>query len=260
MARIFETSFDIPEWHQDNGLSDAQLAPDGDGIKGDANNKTTNGSGDQITPAANNPSGGGGRGYRHWVGDGENNLGGSIRVDLDVGPRRRSELWLRYYIRFQLGFAWGSPIEMKTIYVNRLQPGTFYFGLKDGVIGAHVEIEAGNRYSSVTWAQMQGGSTGDGLFHCLEIHVKMNPIGGQSTGIMEFWLDGTLIFSASDVKFSNSSDSTFGEFAFGENHNNPQNGGVDVYVDFDDIVMDDAAYIGPLSGGTTRIGSFGGIA
>ena len=234
------------------GLSDAVVCGSGDGISGSGAWTTSNGSMDQITAAANNPAGGGGKGFRHRVGDGVNNAGGGISVTFASTP----EMWFRYYIRFQAGFSWGSPMFMKTIYCNQGTGGTFYFGLHAGAVGGHVEQDpadggagVGNKVSSVSWAQWQGGSTGDGNFHVLEVHVKMNTTGASADGIFEFWLDGTKIYSSSTVHFSNSTGSQFNNCKVGENHNNPQNGGVDVNVDFDDIAVSTTGYIGPIGAG-----------
>jgi len=251
---VFQTTFNIPAWDQNpTNLSDAGLAPSGDGISGSGAWTTSpNGSGDQITFAANYSAGGGGKGFRHWVGDGTNNGGGSIGIQWTPV----SEMWFRYYIRFQAGFRWGSSVSpnMKTIYCNYAEPGTFYLGLHDGVVGGHVEVDPytapgglqGNHHSTVSWANWQGGSTGDGNFHVLEVHVKMNTTGASSDGIFEFWLDGTRIYTNSTVHFSNATGAKFNNCKVGENHNNPQNGGVDVYVDFDDLAISTTGYIGPI--------------
>ena len=60
----------------------------------------------------------------------------------------------------------------------------------------------------------------------------MNTTGAASDGIFEFWLDGAL----------------FSNCAVGSNHNDPQNGGVDFHVDFDDIAISTTGYIGPTYG------------
>jgi hypothetical protein len=227
------------------GLSDANVCSKGDGIRGNGGWTTRNGSVDQITAAANNPGGGGGKGFRHWVGDGLNNTGGGIVVHWTP----TSEMWFRYYIRFQSGFAWGRSVNMKTIYCNRGQPGTFYFGIFFDRVGGHVEVDptgGGNKLSNVSWSQWQGSATGDGNFHVLEVYAKMNTTGASSDGIFEFWLDGTRIYSNSTVRFAKTTGAQFTNCAVGENHNNPQNGGVDAFVDFDDIAVSTTGYIGPI--------------
>jgi hypothetical protein len=248
MARAptpFQTSFYCPDWDQGMGLSDAAVCRRGDGIRGNGAWTTRNGSMDQITAAANHPAGAGGKGFRHWVGDGLNNGGGGIVVTFDPTP----EMWFRYYIRFQAGFAWaGGVINMKTIYCNRGEPGTFYFGLHDGVIGGHVEVDrtgGGNKHSKVTWAQWQNGATGDGEFHALEVHARMNTTGTSSDGVMEYWLNGTRIYSDSAIQFARTSGATFTNCAVGENHYNPGNR-ADAYVDFDDLAVSRNGYVGPI--------------
>jgi hypothetical protein len=241
---VFQTTFNCPDWNQRLGLSDAAVCSSGDGITGGGGWGTHNGSVDQITTAANNPAGGGAKGFRHWVGDGLNSNGGGIVVSFGS----ISEMWFRYYIRFQSGFTWSRSINMKTIYCNRGRPGTFYFGLHYGSIGGHVEVDrtgGGNKLSDLLWSQWQGGWAGDGNFHVLEVHAKMNTTGASSDGILEYWLDGTRIYTNSMVHFANTTGATFSNCLVGSNQNAPQNG-ADAYVDFDDIAVSTTGYIGPI--------------
>ena len=237
------TSFDMSEWAQgqpipSGGITGGTLTKNGDWT-------TSSGSRDQITAAANRP-GSPGRGFRHWVGNGTNNAGGGIRLAWVGLP----EFWLRYYVRFQRGFSWSGATEMKTIYVNYGEAGTFYWGLKDGYFGGHVEVDRraregallGNLVSSVSWSEWQGGSRGDGRFHLVELHCKMNT-GGLQNGVMEAWLDGVLVGSWHDVRFS-PDGGRFSTMKVGENHNDPQNA-ADVYVDFDDIAISATGRVGP---------------
>jgi hypothetical protein len=262
---VFQTTFNIPEWIQTPGLSDSdgQLAPAGDGITGNGGWTTSNGSRDQITAAANNPAGGGGRGFRHWVGNGLNNAGGGIVINFTPS----TQVWIRYYIRHKAGFAWAPGGQnMKTIYCNRNIPGTFYFGYFFGAIGGHVEQDSGTGnhiadflnssppelIQQMTWANWQGGSTGDGNFHVLEVRAKMNTTGASSNGVFEFWVDDTKIYSNSNVHFANTTGARFTNCAVGENHNAPQNG-ADAYVDFDDIAISTTGYIGPIGATGTPV-------
>ena len=238
----FQTTFNIPEWNQSLGISDAQLAPAGDGIRGEGNWTTTNGSMDQVTLAANYPGGGGGRGYRHWVGDGPSNNGGGIEIFWPA----TSEYWLRYYVRFQIVSGWQQSVFMKMLYI--LPPGTFYFGFHDSVVGGHVESDSvdhgfglGNHKSTVSWSVVD-----DTNWHCMEVHAKMNPVGGVGNGVFEFWLDGAKIYSNSSVNFTNSNGQQFSGARVGENAHSPANGGVDFYVDFDDFAISNSGYIGPI--------------
>src|SRR5438034_533807 len=78
---------------------------------------TANGQGEQITSAANNPSGGGGRGQRQWNCDGSNCNSGSTIVNF-ASPQR--ELYIRWYMRYQAGYTWsgGSPVYDKVFYIR----------------------------------------------------------------------------------------------------------------------------------------------
>src|SRR5687767_9283016 len=99
---IFQTTFNCPDWRQSMGLNDANVCAPSDGIAGSGAWTTSAGSQDQITAAANNPLGAGGKGFRHWRGDGVNNVGGGIRIDFPPA----TQMWFRMYIRYQAGFRW----------------------------------------------------------------------------------------------------------------------------------------------------------
>src|SRR5512144_419349 len=100
---VWQTTFNCNDWNQTMGLTDAAVCASGDGISG-SGGWTTAGhpNGDEITVAANNPAGAGGKGFRHWRADGQNSNGGGINVNL---PSPMPELWVRWYMRYQLGFA-----------------------------------------------------------------------------------------------------------------------------------------------------------
>ena len=70
---------------------------------------------DRIIAEANNPGGGGGKGFRHYRCDGTNCGGGGIKIDLPTGY---TELWARFYMRYQLGFAWlngAAPLHQGSV-------------------------------------------------------------------------------------------------------------------------------------------------
>jgi hypothetical protein len=195
---------------------------------------------DSILTAANNPGGGGGKGFRHWVGDGLNNNGGGIGIQWPS----TAEMWFRYYVRFQAGFAWIQPntiINMKMIYVQQSQSNGFYFGLHDQFIGAVIN---GTQllHSKVRWSDWMGGLVGDGQWHCLEMHVKMNSPAGASNGIFEFWLNDVLIFSNTALQISNTGGQQYSEAQVGSNQNQPANGGARS-VDYDDIAVSNTGRI-----------------
>ncbi len=88
---------------------------------------------------------------------------------------------------------------------------------------------------------MMGGATGDGLFHAIEIHAKLNTSGAN--GIAEGWVDGKKMFSFNNVDYGGGSGWTY--FVISLNQANVANGGC-VYIDIDDIAISNTGYIGPL--------------
>src|SRR5262245_57617789 len=101
-ANFWETTFNCNDWDQTKGLGEAQVCLAADGIRGHGGWTSTAGNVDRITAAANNPTGGGGKGFRHVRGDGTNNGGGGIGVNL---PSPLREMWLRFYMRYPVGFS-----------------------------------------------------------------------------------------------------------------------------------------------------------
>lgn len=251
MADILNTSFTTqPEANQTVGAGDANLTPSGDGIGFYGSWATNDGSLSIVTTAANYSGGGGGRGFRMYGGDaGVNDVSSSLRI---VFGTPASEIWLRYYIRYESGLEYTPSAGHKQIYINYgMAYGHAYMGLLEGSIAAHGNWEAGNRISSRTFAQWMGGSAvGDGQFHCIEWHLKMNATGGTANGILQCWENGTLILDETDMLWapSGQDNKTWDEMLVGENMAQLVSG-ADHFIDFDDIVVSDSGYIGPLSGG-----------
>ena len=247
---VFQTTFDIPPAIQPFPVadhSDAGLPPDGDGInwQGDWFAQPGNVQ-DEISAAANMSAGGGGKGFRHAVGDGASNNGGGIILSWTPV----AELWMRFYVRYPVGFAFDSAdLYSKLVYFNQENPTNnphFYWGYHGGATGGYAQNDgvAQTASSPYTWNGIMGGTTGDGLWHSYEIHVKMNT-GTNDNGVWEWWIDGNLAYSVSNIKFSsNAAGITWSGCALGENADAPANGGV-VYVDFDDIAVSATGYIGP---------------
>lgn len=191
--------------------------------------------GEQITSAANYSGGGGGRGQRQWNGDGSNVVSGSMSVDWTAVP----EIYIRWYMRYQSGYAWSPLSYDKTFYMNgntipEIQSSdnwNFFNGSN------HTIANAG-------FATMNGGSTGDGQFHCFEIHMKRN--GGANDDLGEVWIDGD--YKGSVTGFDYTAD--FNQLIMGENQCCPANGGL-AYLDYDDYAVQTTGPIGCIAGGDT---------
>jgi len=235
---VFQTTFNCPDWDQTMGLLDADVCVTGDGISGHGSWTTSLGSNDQITAAANNPGGGGGKGFRHWRGDGSNNTGGALRIGLPVPV---TEMWVRFYMRFKSGFAWtgGHPSYTKENYWGECGLGCVIFGIQ-GASSWGVNYNGSTNYSSsLTWAASQGGNTGDGQWHAYEYHLKQN----GAAGTIEIWFDG--------VRYLNQTNAILGStpwqsFTLGSNQSTVTGCIPDCYTDYDDIAISTTGRIGPI--------------
>jgi len=192
----------------------------------------TGGQCDEVIAAANNPSGLGGRGFRHWRGDGQNANGGGMTITL---PSASSEVYVRVMIRYQAGFRWtnSSPGYIKDLYWGACGSGCVIMGYVDGGWSINYD-NVDNHVSSLTWKTLQGGLTGDGRFHCFEYHVRRG-----SPGRVELRVDGKLYLS----KSANLGTGTMSQFMLGENQSNPSNGDAH-YTDYDDLVVSGTGWVG----------------
>src|SRR3989304_8335453 len=109
----WSTTYNCPEWTQSDGLYPPAI--NCDGLTGYGGWVTRDGKEEQITSAANYPGGGGVRGQRQWVGDGTNNNSGGIKITFN-SPQ--PELWIRWYMRYELGFQWDPLHYDKILYIN----------------------------------------------------------------------------------------------------------------------------------------------
>ena len=69
--------------------------------------------GTAITTLANNPLGSG-RGIKFLKGDGTNNSSLAARISFNDYQK---EIWIRWYIKYEEGFAWSSLLYDKLIYL-----------------------------------------------------------------------------------------------------------------------------------------------
>jgi len=206
---------------------------------------------DGIIAAANYPGGGGGKGFRHWRGNGkflgDNDLGGSMTIKLGTSV---GEFWLRMYMRYQLGFTFGQPTVSDPGYTKDLRgdgADGWIFGIQGGHSWGILTNASGNITSSKSWQSTMGGMKGDGQWHCYEFHWQ----NGTNSHI-EMWVDN---IKALDRIVTTSADTT-GNIIIGLNQNavgdsngvSVTTGGTptDWYTDYDDIAISATGRIGCL--------------
>lgn len=206
---------------------------------------------EQITTAANMASGGGGRGQRHWLGDGNNILSGGTNVILNPS---QSEIWMRFYMRMPSGFDFGAsgPQDYKIIYIDPLTSLRIIIGFYGQALSlygykTHYQtLSAPNK----GWSYINGGRYGDGLWHCYEAHFKMDTNG--TNGIGELWVDGIQLIDDHNANWVNGDGTQIHQIVIGHNSAFPANGRC-MPVDFDDIAINNTGYIGPIGSAPSPI-------
>ena len=260
----WSTSFDYgQECSQRGNLGNANCGSvSNDNIYWNWGDKMQGGHATEAVSAANNPNGDGGLGFRSWVGDGTNVQTGTARIDF---PAPQKELWIRWYQRYQAGFAWsgGKPQYDKTIYI-RSNGGPAVLPLhatpsRGFVIASQGSPEhyQADSQPTVTWTDVFG-PTSDGKWHLFEIHIKMDT--NSSNGIGRMWINGNLVIDVTGIDYSGGNGVVRQGWSWFEYHSNqktPVNGGY-AYVDYDDMAIwnqtppnnDDRGnpWIGPLNG------------
>jgi hypothetical protein len=246
---LWESTFNCAEWNQSMGLL-AKIV-NCDGMAGSGSWTTAQHPlGDQITAAANYAGGGGGLGFRHWRANGQNSNGGGLSVTL---PTAVTEFWVRWYMRYQAGFAWnpsGAPQYTKEVYFIGNTATDFYLGFYQGgnTFQAWVRLPGYVYRAPWGWQSINGGLVGDGKFHCYEAHIKKDT--NHQNGVLQMWFDGVQKLSLTNVDF-NSTGSWQG-FELGSNQYNPNNA-TDMYTDYDDIAVSTSGYIGPIGSTSTTM-------
>src|SRR4030065_1290997 len=192
----WSTTFNCNDWSTSNGLYNVNC----DGLTGDGDGATADGKEEQITSAANYPGGNGGSGQRHWQGDGVNNTSGGLRITFGAP---QNELWIRWYMRYELGFQWNPLAHDKILY---LDPGPIHAVIPE-FYGQEMNIAknkspnnqlstGGKGWNAIMvngGTDARGNKMSDGQWHLYEIHLRMDTHGAD--GSAEFWVDGGLVLS-----------------------------------------------------------------
>ncbi|MBI5742121.1 MAG: cadherin-like domain-containing protein [Nitrospirae bacterium] len=162
-------------------------------------------------------------------GDGWGAIGGFSK---DLG-RDYNEIYVRVYVKFQPGFQWfytqdnnamikmvhvrhwdrvGSPF---TAFNTGYSAPLYVFDSVQNPYGfrhshSHrCDPQENNYYCSINYDSSFNytgnptytNSLGDGMWHALEFHVKMNSAPGVADGVIEFWADDNLQYSRADIRW-----------------------------------------------------------
>ena len=244
----WSTTFDCPEWEKDP-LGGTNNDPNCDNLNA-GKNWDCDCSYHKITTAANYPLGGGGRGQRRWEGDGTNNNTGAVSI---VFKDAQPEFWMRWYMRYEAGYKYTSDWSNNKILYIHTTPGItndestiVQWKPHDGFWLYNQAGASNERGVNCGWTTTQcgGGSVSDESWHCYEIHLKIDTDG--TDGIADAWIDGVKVINNSGIDFGWPDELTgFYWLTLGHNQRYPDNGKA-MFVDYDDVVINNTGYIGPL--------------
>jgi len=196
----------------------------------------------EINVSLNNPLGTG-KGMRQVIGDGSNSQGAAPRITFTSS---HGEIWMRWYVRYEAGFVLstvGHTTYHKYAYI-RFSPSSFskVFDILGNTWSlTHQGCDSGgNDYGGTGFTGMNSGSVGDGQWHSVEIHVKIETSGNN--GIFEAWMDGV---QQMDIHDTNYCGTPITSLTLGTNQSWPTNNNC-AYFDYDDIALSTTGYIGPL--------------
>lgn len=207
-----------------------------------------------IEAAANYSSGGGANGFTVRIGDGTN-INSAAPSLQSVGVI--DEVYIRWYMKYPVGFAWSTLLYQKLIYFGPYMGGSVDAGDGQDLAGSVLDFEGGDdavtlviQQLSTTirstankgwfYSQAGGGTTATGTWHWMELHVKKDTNGAN--GIAQVWTDGELIMNRSDLNFAGEG---FHSMTFFVNQNSPSNGTC-MPVSLDDIRVSTTGPIGEL--------------
>jgi len=258
---VWVTSFDYGQECSGDGcnlISDDSVGWNaGPGTNGgpDQSGKETEG-----VVAANNPDGAGGLGARFWIG--RNSKDQNTKPNRISFPTQEKEIWVRWYMRYEQGFDYGGsgPGYDKWLYMRAPDQSTRWIIPQPAQGAFRVATSGPDSHpinNNINWTDVFG-ITSDGLFHMIEVHIKIDT--DSTNGVIQMWVDGNKIIDVDDMDISGGDPSArlgIKYFDFVSNQSPPQNASV-MYVDFDDIEIwkttppnispNGDPWIGPLNG------------
>ena len=201
----FYTTFDCDEWIYTDGDLPANCTGLDEAGAGEFYDGTCEY--EEIHSRGNYPDGGGGRGLVHKacgdscdVMDASSSSGG-VLINFNTA---QSEMWIRWYMKYELGFKFaGNWASNKILFIrdvgNTQQPIP-KFDYTDS-FGIHVQGAAAGEYEvdGTGWATTMGGVTGDGEWHYYEIHLKTDT--DETDGVFEFWIDDRPVQRFTNVNY-----------------------------------------------------------
>lgn len=161
--------------------------------------------------------------------------GGSL--DLWLGENGYDELYVRYYLKYDIEWQWSTPQDTQHSYQKLVRISTFndniwtttenpqYYGSNSYNVPVFFPDWNHNYGLKKTYFLMSTrlapdytiGPNGDfrngpepkiGVWQCYEFYVKMNSANGAADGIYRTWLDGKLVAEAMNVEWKQADSDT----------------------------------------------------
>ncbi|MBD1399343.1 hypothetical protein [Pelovirga terrestris] len=229
---------------------------------------------ENLTHISASAANSGGYGARFWNWDGVNSHTPTVGV---IFPSPQTELWIRWYIRYQEGYRWEALNYEKNLYIYTADryPAVITGALNDTWYIASSGLpqigQSQNVMSNKTWADVMGGPYSHGQFLAIEVYLKMNSALGVADGVARKWINGELVLDRNDLQHSGTNANALSgwmNFGFNENQSEVgnQRGPIGInraYIDYDDMVVYNLTppnldahgypFIGPMSWGSVPV-------
>lgn len=185
-----------------------------------------------INSTANNSGGGGGKGQRHWYGDIKNETSGGTFM----GWTPQSELWIRWYQRWDPTTSFGINYHSKHLYFHNAGVEQMNFGIstQNGWRFWIVRSDTGSTSIVENTSAPVGTRPSDlidGNYHAFEIRLKGDT--NNNNGIIQLWINGINVIDEQNLDNRIGSGLWYGT-KVGANHEGYSNDPCK-YMDFDDF-------------------------
>jgi hypothetical protein len=230
----WSTTFNCDDWTQSQGtLTCDGMITHGIWYCTDSENR-----GETINSSANYSGGGGGKGQIHYLGPALDENSGGLKIILDTPV---SEFWFRAYVKYDPTITWSSYNYQKMFYITGAGapiPGGYIIPELFGGGGGHPDqfnmaLASGNNWSGIGWGWTSKFS--DGNWHCVEFHIKANTKSSPYNGVVQVWIDDTLIINLSNRNLG-SNNGQWTTFFWGSNVSG-MSGSTCKAVYYDDIAI-----------------------
>jgi hypothetical protein len=242
----WSTTFNCTDWEWPPGDIDSGC----DGILAGVGSTYTV----EVTSAANNPSGDGGKGLAWKVGNGDIVHTSPTSAGLWLEWTGSTHFWIRWYVRFPPGLSIGyngpNIYGWKPLYIynNSSRTQSFYVNANYNGVGFDLSWHMGTVNATTGFSDAIGSTTSDGSWVAVEMEFDV------PNSTWRYWLYPNNVDN-SDPEFSSTNISypmsSVGVILFPANIRSSGISGALATLYFDDIAISENGRIGPIGSGNT---------